>query len=207
MIIFEQHVKRPLSALVSQRIAPLLCIALLSCALGCTKTPSPQMVSALAPDFFGIGEELTRQLIANRREGAEGARLLFTTLVNLDDLGQTSKFGRTMSESLATQLFQHGYGVVELRKATNIMVQAKNGEMVLSRDAARLADQHEANAIIAGTYAMTPKTVIINVKLLDVHSEEVLSVAGLELERSASINYLLADQVGLVDAQLSGHER
>jgi len=146
-------------------------------------------------------------LIANRRQGGSGERLVFTTLVNLDDLRQTSKFGRTMSESLATQLFQHGYGVVELRKASNIMVQAENGEMVLSRDAARLARQYEAHAIVAGTYSMTPKTVIINVKLLDVHSEEVLSVAGMELERTYAINYLLADQVGLVDGPLSGLER
>ncbi|MDP2104917.1 MAG: FlgO family outer membrane protein, partial [Desulfobulbaceae bacterium] len=131
---------------------------------------------------------MSRQLRVNRREGNSGGRLIFTTLVNLDDLRQTSTFGRTMSESLATQLFQHGYGVVELRKVANIMIQAKNGEMVLSRDAARLAQQYEANAIVAGTYSLTPKTVIINVKLLDVRSQEVLSVAGMELERSAAIN-------------------
>lgn len=202
-----QNMKRLRASAVWQGLTALAFVLLLSWSAGCSKAPGPQTVAALAPDFFGIGEELARQLIANRRNGGEGVRLLFTTLVNLDDLGQTSKFGRTMSESLATQLFQHGYGVVELRKAAKIMVQSKNGEMVLSRDAARLAGQYEANAIVAGTYAMTPKTVIINVKLLDVHSEEVLSVAGMELERSSTINYLLAEQVGLVDAQLSGYER
>lgn len=185
----------------------LLVVVLTTCLSACGSAKPPQTVAALSPDFFGIGEELARQLIANRREGAGEERLIFTTLVNLDDLRQTSKFGRTMSEAMATQLFQHGYGVIELRKAANIMVQANNGEMVLSRDAARLARQYEANAIVAGTYSMTPKTVIINVKLLDVHSEEVLSVAGLELERSSTINYLLTEQVGLVEEHLSGFER
>lgn len=185
----------------------VLLAVMISCLAGCSPASRPQTVSALSPDFFGIGEELARQLIANRRDGAGDERLIFTTLVNLDDLRQTSKFGRTMSESMATQLFQHGYGVVELRKAANIMVQANNGEMVLSRDAARLAKQYEANAIVAGTYALTPKTVIINVKLLDVHSDAVLSVAGMELERSATINYLLTEQVGLVEEHLSGLER
>lgn len=176
--------------------------------IGCSAGHPPQTVSNLTPDFFGIGEELARQLIAHRQDGTGGGeRLIFTSLVNLDDLRQTSKFGRTMSESMATQLFQHGYGVVELRKTENIMLQANNGEMVLSRDASRLAKQYEANAIVAGTYSLTPKTVILNVKFLDVHSNTVLSVAGLELERSSAINYLLAEQVGLVDAQLSGLER
>lgn len=185
----------------------MLTVMLMACLSGCGPAKPPQTVAGLSADFFGIGEELARQLIANRREGAGEERLIFTTLVNLDDLRQTSKFGRTMSEAMATQLFQHGYGVVELRKAANIMVQANNGEMVLSRDAARLASQYEANAIVAGTYSMTPKTVIINVKLLDVHSEEVLSVAGMELERSSAINYLLTEQVGLVEEHLSGLER
>lgn len=188
-------------------IATVLLLAALSGVAGCGGQQPPQMVSTLSPDFFGISEELASQLISNRRDGDGGGRLIFTTLVNLDDLRQTSRFGRTMSESLATRLFQRGYGVVELRKGANIMLQPKNGEMVLSRDAARLASQYEANAIVAGTYAMTPTSVIINLKLLDVHSQEVLSVAGLELERTATINYLLADQVGLVDAAVSGYER
>ena len=188
-------------------IAVFILVALISLLAGCRETPAPQRLAALAPDFFGVGEELARQLIANQREGGDGDRLIFTTLVNLDDLHQTSKFGRTLSESLATQLFQHGYGVVELRKTASIMVLDKTGEMVLSRDTVRLAGQYEANALVAGTYSLTPKTVIINVKMLDVRSQEVLSVAGMELERSAPINYLLADQVGLVDAALSGFER
>jgi len=175
---------------------------------GCSAGQAPQTVSSLTPDFFGVGEELARQLIAHRHDGSgEGERLIFTSLVNLDDLRQTSKFGRTLSESMATQLFQHGYGVVELRKTANIMLQTNNGEMILSRDASRIAKQYEANAIVAGTYSLTPKTVILNIKLLDVNSNAVLSVAGMELERSSTINYLLAEQVGLVDAQLSGLER
>jgi TolB-like protein len=185
----------------------VLLVGLMPLFTGCREVSPPQLVAAVAPDFFVVGEELARQLIANQRQGGGGERLIFTTLVNLDDLHQTSKFGRTMSESLATQLFQHGYGVVELRKTANILVQDNTGEMVLSRDVARLAGQYEANAVLAGTYALTPKTVIINVKLLDVHSQEVLSVAGMELERSSTINYLLADQVGLVEASLSGAER
>ena len=164
-------------------------------------------VSVLAPDFFGIGEELSRQLINNRRRSfGLDEKLIMTTIVNLDDLRQTSKFGRALSEAMATRLFQHGYGVVELRKLGSVRVKNNGGELVLSRESALLAKQHTAGAIVAGTYSMTPKSVIINIKLLDTTSQEVLSVAGMELRRSHNINYLLADQVGMVDSQLSGEE-
>ncbi len=183
-----------------------LLMIMLACGLGCAQEQAPPP-STLAPDFFALGEELARQLVANRRGVEPGGRLIFTTLVNLDHLRQTSKFGRAMSESLATQLFQHGYGVVELRKTARIVVRDDKGEMVLSRDALNLARQYSANAIVAGTYALTPQTVIVNVKLLDVRSHEVLSVAGLELSRNSTISAMLNEQVGLADAPLSGFER
>jgi TolB-like protein len=193
---------------IKKTICGLLGIGFLAMVAGCGAVQPPKAVSVMAPDFFGIGEELAQQLIANRRSDfGLSERLVFTTLVNLDDLRQTSKFGRAMSESLATRLFQHGYGVVELRKIENILVADKSGELVLSRETKRLAAEHEADAIVAGTYSMTPGTVIINVKVLDVGSQEVLSVGGLELQRSYTINYLLADRGGMVDSKLSGYER
>lgn len=195
----EQYKKVVLGLLVG--------MLLIACA-GCGVEEPAKAVSVRSPDFFGIGEELAQQLIANRRQDfGFDERLVFTTLVNLDDLRQTSKFGRTLSESLATSLFEHGYGVVELRKIDNILVKDKSGELVLSRETKRLATQHEADAIVAGTYSMTPGSVIINIKVLDVGSQDVLSVGGLELHRSHTINYLLADRAGMVDSSLSSYER
>ena len=193
---------------IKKFICGLLGIFFLTTVAGCGAVEPGKAVSVMSPDFFGIGEELAQQLIMNRRSDFGLAeRLVFTTLVNLDDLHQTSKFGRAMSESLATRLFQHGYGVVELRKIESILVENKSGELVLSRETKRLAAQHEADAIVAGTYSMTPGSVIINVKVLDIGSQEVLSVGGIELQRSHTINYLLADRVGMVDSKLSGYER
>ena len=194
-----------------EQIKKFLCLLLGSCFFafvsGCGSVESTKAVSIASPDFFGIGEELAQQLIMNKRgDFGLGERLIFASLVNIDDLHQTSKFGRAMSEALATRLFKHGYGVVELRKIDSILVKNKSGEFVLSRETKRLAAQQEVDAIVAGTYSMTPASVIVNVKVLDVGSQEVLSVAGLELNRSHTINYLLADTSGLVDSRISGYE-
>lgn len=175
--------------------------------MGCGRVDTGKTVSVLAPDFFGVGDELARQLIDNRRHSfGREEKLIFTTVVNLDDLHQTSKFGRALSESLATRLFQYGYGVVELRKVASVLIKDRSGELVLSRESERLAKEYEAHAIVAGTYSMTPNSVIINVKILDALSQEVLSVAGLELQRSHTVNYLLADKSGMADSELSGYE-
>jgi len=169
--------------------------------------PTVGTVNVRTSDFFGIGEKLAQDLVKNRRGNyGVGRKLVLTTLVNLDALHQTSRFGRAVSEAMATQLFQQGYGLVEIRKINSILIRDDAGEIILSRDAARLAGQHEADMIVAGTYSLTPNTVIINVKFLDVLSKEVISAAGLELHRSKAIDYLLSGGGGVSDAALSAYE-
>jgi hypothetical protein len=88
------------------------------------------------------------------------------------------------------------------------MIKKDSGELMLSRDLSLLANQHSVEGIIVGTYSLTPKSVILNVKLLDVASDDVISVAGLEIKRSHIINDLLAGAgSGLADVELSGYER
>ncbi len=184
-------------------IAALLVSILLT---ACAQTRTPQTLSAASPDFFGIGDNLARQLINNRRSLNTNETLIFTTIVNLNNLDQTSKFGRALSESLATRLFQYGFHVIELRKAGAIMVKDKTGELILSRESEELGKKQKADAIVAGTYSLTPKSIIINIKLLAAGTQEVLSVAGMELNRSLNINYLLADGGPVMDS-ISGDER
>ncbi len=206
----------------------IFCLLALSAFLGlglggCAERPRAvapvgATVSVITPDFFGIGEDLALQLLGNRRSGGRpaGTRLILTSLVDLDNLGTTSRFGRTVSEALATQLFRHGFEVEEIRKASAIMVRDPAGELVLSRDISRLALEQAAHAVVAGTYSQTPNTVIVNVRLLDAASQRVLSVAGMEIQRSAAVNNMLAAVSspgagaagsGLRDAELSGYER
>ena len=187
----------------------ILALLLLLGLSGCAKSiRSGGAVSVAVPDFFGLGEELAAQLSLNERHrSGPGERLIFTTLVSLDDLYQTSRFGRALSEALATRLFQHGYNVVEIRKAGGILLKDKRGELILSRDAAQLAKSNEAEVIVAGTYVVTAQTVIINIKFLDATSQEVLSVAGLELQRSQVVNSMLQSGEGGSATELSGYER
>lgn len=165
--------------------------------------------SVVTPDFFGLGEEVAQQLARNFQHGrVTGMSLMLTTLVEVDNLYETSRFGRTFTESLATRLFRHGFGVVEIRKASEVLVKNNSGELMLTRDAKLLAKEQRVHGIVVGTYSLTPQSVIVNVRILDAASQDVLSVAGVEIQRSGNINHLLAaSAAGLQDAGLSAKER
>jgi len=160
----------------------------------------------MSPDFFGLGENLACQLQLNHRHGLKGERVIMTSLVPLDNLQHPSGFGLIMTEALATQLFHHEVEVVETRKAKSVVMRDKQGELVLTRDGSSIARQQEASAIVAGTYSLTPQTVIVNIRLLNAVSSEVLSVAGMEIQRSPAINALLAQNAAAGDLRLSAYE-
>lgn len=190
-------------------IAYVLVVCMLVICVGCSGQKSSGTVSVTSPDFFGFSDYLARQLVANRQSGTavQGERIILTSMVSLDDLYETSAFGRTMTESLSTTLFKYGFRVAEIRKAPSVFVRSQEGELVLSRDVALLAGSQAVHGIISGTYSLTPTTVIINVRLLDATSQEVLSVAGMELQRTRSVNYLLTERGRFDDVQLSAYER
>ena len=176
---------------------------------GCGKNFRPGgTASVVTPDFFGIGEEIAIKLEQNfRHSTGKGRRLIMTTIVDIDDLYRTSRFGRTLTEALSTRLFRHGFGVLEIRKGDELLVKSKSGELMLTRNAALLAKQQNAEAIVVGTYSITPNSVIVNVKMLDTASQDVLSVAGIEIQRSPNINHLLSGSGRDAEVQLSAYER
>lgn len=191
------------------RLTTCMLLVLVLMSSGCFYEKSSGTVSVTSPDFFGFSDYLARQLVENRFHGGgvKGERIILTSMVNLEDLYATSAFGRTMTESLSTTLFKYGFRVAEIRKTPSVFIRNQEGEMVLSRDVALLAENQAVHGIISGTYSLTPTTVIINVRLLDAASQEVLSVAGMELQRSRNINYLLTERGSFTDMQLSAYER
>ncbi len=175
---------------------------------GCgTKNRPGGTVSVITPDFFGIGENLALQLSSNLLNSEIYKKhIIMTSVVNLDDLYETSGFGRTLTESLATRLFHCGFGIVEVRKSTELLIKNNTGELMLTRDARLIATEYPAAAVVVGTYSLTPKTVIVNIRLLDCVTQEIVSVAGMEIQRTQAINALITGS-HLADTELSAYER
>jgi len=185
----------------------LLCLALLMLS-GCGKVKSGGTVSVKTPDFFGIADDLAVQLKLNSKYTlSSNRRLLLTTMVDIDDFYRTSRFGRTLTDALAGRLFRHGFGIVEIRKASHLMVKKGSGELLLTRDISLMADEQSVEAVVVGTYSLTPNSVIVSVRMLEPDTQEVLSVADMEIQRSNNINHLLFSAGGAGGGQLSAYER
>ena len=116
------------------------------------------------------------------------AIILSTSLANIDDLNSTSTLGRVISEQLASGLMDSGYRLKEIKMRSNVFIsEEKAGEFTLSRRLAVLSKNHDAGAILTGTYAVASKTVYVNARLIDTGTSLVLASVDFQLPLDADM--------------------
>ena len=162
-----------------KRIATLLCcIVLTACASG------PTYQAAETSEFTQANYSAVDKLVTSTAVPiVKNAPLLVATIVNIDSLGQSSRFGRLISEQVATRLTQLGYSVVEMKLRNDVYIQEGTGELLLSRDVRNLSKTHNAQVVVVGNYAVAAGYVYVylTLKAVTVTDNRVVT----------AVNYLL----------------
>ncbi|MBI5179574.1 MAG: hypothetical protein HZA04_10000 [Nitrospinae bacterium] len=163
-------------------------------AASCISLPSSapkNVTTAEKEDRFGtrfMASEINQNL---RPQHPEGLPIIVSTFVDLNDLAKTSVFGRMIAEKLIDDLSRQGFHVIEVRRAQDLLIKKDVGELILTREAAEMVDGANARAVLAGTYVATQKSVIINARLIDVRSPQVLSTVSFEVAMTEEIENLI----------------
>jgi TolB-like protein len=103
--------------------------------------------------------------------------ILVASFVNVDDMNDSSSFGRIASEQIASALARepHMFPVVEVRLRENIFLKEQAGEFLLSREAMDVSKKHDAQALLVGTYAVGHESVYISARLVNPVSNQIVS--------------------------------
>lgn len=101
--------------------------------------------------------------------------VLVATLVDLDDLERSSRWGRLASEHVAARLANRGVRVKELKLRQQIFMAQASGTLLLSREVTDLSLEHDAQAVVVGTYTVGGDTVYVSLKLIRPDGNTVMS--------------------------------
>lgn len=101
--------------------------------------------------------------------------ILVASFVNIDDLDDSSTFGRVVSEQFASRFKQRNYTTIEMKLRTNVFIRAGSGEFLLSRELVEISTKHRAQAVVVGTYAVASKKVYLTARIINVSDGCVLS--------------------------------
>ncbi len=161
--------------------------------------PSPvdqdRDVALVSSNIFQIARGMAIQLKRNLRNGQLGDwPCMVTTFVDIDNLNHSTRFGRVLAESVGAELFKEGADVKDVRPARALYFQPGTGELILSRDARKLASSLRAKAVITGTYSDGARSVVVNVRMIDLYNGKILSVAGEEIAKTISVKTLLGTE-------------
>jgi hypothetical protein len=114
--------------------------------------------------------------------------------VNLNNLESSSPAGRQISEEMARWFVQAGYRVKDIRKGRDVHIDPKRGEMLLTRDVRKLLSTNvTTEAVLAGTYVVTPEQVRFSMRLLHVPSNDILGMATATVPITNDLKPLLHD--------------
>ena len=120
------------------------------------------------PDLIATGYEMADNLIAQITPPLAPDRpLLVATFVNIDKLNESSTFGRTVSEFVASRFTLRGYKVIEMKLRNSVYIRENSGEFILSRDVKNISAEHNAQAVIAGTYSVANNVVYVKANIID----------------------------------------
>lgn len=142
----------------------------------------------LARTIYHTTDRLVRQ---NPTDNLPSDRVLVATPVNLNNMDDTSTFGRLVNEYLCTRLANHGYEVVHLTVRSESIVINDEGKFLMTTDARNLSADHDAAAILVSTYLIDLKQVHLSFKLVSAADNEILAAVDHSIPKSPHLMTLL----------------
>jgi len=121
---------------------------------------------------------VAEQLFDTKSNKKNPSRVILTSFVDLDNLENTSTFGRLISESMFNELHIRKFLVTDFRGQEAVSVN-EDGEFHITRDVEKLKDIVDAvEYILVGTYVkFENQSLLINARILDSISGNVISSA------------------------------
>ena len=122
-----------------------------------------------------------------------GANIIAASFANIDDLTQSSSFGRVTSQQLVSQLAASGYSVVDMLLRSDVYISPTEGEFLLSRAVTDISVEHNAHVVLVGTYAAGDDNVFVTAKLIRASDSVILASHDYVLPYTRDMRMLLRD--------------
>ena len=156
-----------------------------------SRPPEPTYETAARNELVSTNYRAADHLLSQVRSYEDDGPMLVATLVNIDALDRSSTLGRLISEQVAARFAQQGRRMIELKLRNNMYMRKSEGELALTREITEVARQHNAKAVLLGSYGLSGDSVFINLKVVQPGSTLVLAAYDYVLPLNREIRSLL----------------
>ena len=145
-----------------------------------------------------LAEQIDRNVSPDDRQ----LPTVFNTIVNLNDMSETSPFGRLVGEHLIHELQVRGWPVSDIRLSKDLIING-SGEFSLSRDLKRIREVMPAVNVVTGTYMSTRDGVLLNIRVLNLETGRIVSSAQTRLFRDKFLAALIDKPIVIPNVRIT----
>jgi len=162
-----------MNKLFSYILVFIIAIALMGCSQA---QPKPNFKNAEV-DLVYVSYNMVNKLENNLKAPISPEEpIIVASFVDVNNLQQSSTFGRIMAEQVGSRFAQKGYKVIEMKlRQKSIFVEKGKGEFLLSRDIKDISQDHNASAVIVGTYGSSSDKIYISLRIIDPKDSTILA--------------------------------
>nr|WP_294546157.1 FlgO family outer membrane protein [uncultured Rhodopila sp.] len=127
---------------------------------------------------------------------SEKVPITVSSITDAQHVDKTSPFGNMLADFARARLAENHMAVSEPRLRSDLLMQADQGEMFLSRDPSKLTMPHPPYAaVLTGTYGVGSENVFVSLKLIRTDNAQVLSAADFVVPRGGDVGSLLGSRL------------
>lgn len=143
----------------------------------------------LIKSSYQVADALTLQL--DQPDQDMNYPVVVASFVNIDNLEQSSTFGRAIAEYVGSRFTQNGFKVVELKLRNTVYIKQNSGEFLLSREIKNLSAEHEVKALVVGTYSLAEDIVYVAARVIDPSDATILATYDYSLKVGRNLTQML----------------
>ena len=180
-----------------KNLRPLLLVVVLA---GCGTFSNVYEAETVPAQLYAANYRAADALVATAGDQLDLERpILMATVVDIDDLERSSTFGRFLSESVSARFTQNRYKMVEMKLQSSVYMKRAEGELMLTRQVREIANAHQAQAVVVGTYSRAAGVVFVNLKVVKPETNLIISAQDYSLPMSRNICVMLNRDVDCRD--------
>ena len=143
-------------------------------------------------DLVDVSYDAVDDLLDNLSQPIpKGSLIVVSTLVNADDLNQTSAFGRIVSDQIASAFNKSGFRIKGMEMPTANFVKEEGGLLQLTDETKETLRKNNVNALVAGVFAAGRENAYVSLRVIDIASKNVISSTDFNVPMGPDARVLL----------------
>jgi len=126
-------------------------------------------------NMIPISHDAAKKMIFQSKDRLEPGSLILASFADIDNLENSSTFGRIVAQQIGSVFSSQGYKIIEMLLRGKVYIGKGEGEFLLSRALKDLSAEHDAQAVIVGIYAVGSKNVYVTAKLIQASDSIILA--------------------------------